>query len=79
MVGPWALLPTQSNSSEDYCGAVLRNIGIDYRRSVRQRADPAALPEEPARLPDENLVGAPLAGEIEPGAPLRPGSHHRRL
>ena len=52
----------------DYCGAVIRNIDDEKRRSARRWADPTAAPEDPAKPPDGTVAEAPQADVIAPAA-----------
>ena len=53
-----------------------RSQGREDPRAVRSARQ---LPEDPVRLPDGTLVGAPLEDEIAPEAPQWPVPHHHRL
>ena len=71
--------PDAEQRREDNCSAVFRNIDNVYRRAVPQRADPTAVPEEPAELRDGVLAGSPSADEIALEAPLLRATYHPRF
>ena len=71
--------PDAGHQMRDYCRDKLRTIDNDYRRSARQWPDPAAAPEDPAKLPEGTRVEAPLEDESATEAPQWPVSRHPRL